>query len=179
RGVTQGGNLMAQALDPGTLKLSGEAALVAQDVGGSESNGYIDLSASRTGVLAYGTVTQASRRLVWLDRDGNRREAVSDAGLWYFARVSPDGGSLAVLHYEAVRTDVWLIGSRDARQKFTFSGDVLGGPVWSPDGREIVYAVSGKGLFRKAANGAGEPVLLLSNTAPVIAPRDWSDDGKF
>src|SRR5262249_27645819 len=118
----QGANLMAQALDPGTLKLSGEAALVAQDVGGSESNGYIDLSASRTGVLAYGTVTQASRRLVWLDRDGNRREPVSDAGLWYFARVSPDGGSLAVLHYEAGRPDVWLIDSRDARQKFTFSG---------------------------------------------------------
>jgi Tol biopolymer transport system component len=177
--VMQGGNLMAQAFDPTTLKLSGEPELMAQDVGVYEGNGYMDVSASSTGVLAYGTVRQSLRRLVWFDRDGKKSEPVSDPGFWVGPRISSNGRSVAAGRLEGSGADVWLIDlARGTHQKFTFTGNVVTSPVWSPDGREIVYGVMGKGLFRKAVDGAGEPAALPSNTTPSVAA-DWSDDGKF
>jgi Tol biopolymer transport system component len=150
-----------------------------QDVGSYEANGYVDVSSSGTGVLAYGTSRSALRRLFWFDRDGKKLEPISDIGIWARPRVSPDGRRVAVGRLESGGADVWVIDlGRGTPQKFTFTGNVVGSPVWSPDAREIVYPAVGKGLFRKAVDGTGELAVLLSN-AIFILPDDWSDDGKF
>jgi len=53
-------------------------------------------------------------------------------------------------------------------------------PVWSPDGREIIYRGQ-EGILRKPASGTKEPSLLLATSwAPGAgAVQDWSDDGRF
>jgi serine/threonine protein kinase len=89
----QGQSLMAQAFNPETLKLSGEASPVAESIGETESNGYADLSASLTGVLAYGNSRQGSYRLTWIDRTGKRSEPFAETALSSF-RISPDGNSI-------------------------------------------------------------------------------------
>jgi Tol biopolymer transport system component len=139
----------------------------------------MDVSASRTGVLAYGTARQVQRKFVWLGPDGKKSDAVSDLGVWGEARISPDGHSLVARRSESGRVDVWVIGlTRGAHQKLTFSGNASNTPIWAPDGREIIYAISGKGLFRRLVDGAGEPELLIPSTT-LIGAGDWSDDGKF
>jgi Tol biopolymer transport system component len=61
--------------------------------------------------------------------------------------------------------------------------DVPGAPMWSPDGRHILYvSVRGSymGVYRKAADGAGSDELLFRYTPGAgIQLTDISPDGKF
>ncbi|MDA2925227.1 hypothetical protein MYX65_11365, partial [Acidobacteria bacterium AH-259-L09] len=55
-----------------------------------------------------------------------------------------------------------------------------GDPVWSPDGRQLVFMSARKGrpdLFQKLVGGGQEEVLFESNQAKF--PEDWSSDGRF
>ena len=170
----QGQNLMAQAFDPVTFRLSGEAAPIADSIGETQSDGYADLSASQTGILAYGNARQTSYKLTWIDRSGKRSAPLSAVAAGSF-RISPDGNRVIVPR-AAPRLDLWLVDLlRSTETRFTFSGGV--GPIWSPDGRDILFATPG-GLFRKPASGAGDAVALLKATG-TARPLDWSDDGKW
>jgi Tol biopolymer transport system component/predicted Ser/Thr protein kinase len=170
----QGQSLMAQAFDPETLKLNGEAVPVAESIGATESDGYADLSASNTGVLAYGNSRQSLDRLTWIDRAGKRSEPLPGTG-GGIVRISPDGNSVMTFRLSPA-TDLWRIDLlRNTETRLTFSGGQA--PVWSPDGAEVVFSTPA-GLFRKPASGAGEPAELLKVTSTVL-PYDWSDDGKW
>jgi serine/threonine protein kinase len=169
----QGQSLMAQAFNAETLKLSGEAAPVAESIGETETDGYADLSASRTGVLAYGNSRLGSYRLCWIDRSGKRSEPIAESSARF--RISPDGNSVMTIR-SSTTSDLWRIDLlRNAQTRFTFSGGQS--PAWSPDGQEVVFS-NGAGMFRQPASGAKEPVELLKQKSGVL-PQDWSDDGKW
>jgi len=169
----QGQSLMAQAFNAETLKLSGEAVPVAESIGETETDGYADLSASRTGVLAYGNSRLGSYRLSWIDRGGKRSEPIAESLARF--RISPDGNSIMTIGSSSM-TELWRIDLlRNAQTRFTFSGGQS--PVWSPDGREVVFD-NAAGIFRQPASGAGEPVEFVKQKSGAI-PQDWSDDGKW
>ena len=50
-------------------------------------------------------------------------------------------------------------------------------PVWSPDGKYVAWFRSG-GIYRQAANGAGENQPLLK-TDLLSVPKSWSPDGRY
>ena len=50
-------------------------------------------------------------------------------------------------------------------------------PIWSADGRYIAFA-GPEGIYRKAANGAGTPELIVRTTG-YVAAKHWSPDGRF
>ncbi len=55
-------------------------------------------------------------------------------------------------------------------------------PIWTPDGKRIVYssgpATGDCGLYWKAADGRGEVERLASVPGKVLLPYSWSSDGK-
>jgi Tol biopolymer transport system component len=58
----------------------------------------------------------------------------------------------------------------------TFDGKANMMPIWSPDGRHIVYG-SQEGLSWTRADGAGKPQLLMG-TKPAEIPWSFTLDGK-
>jgi hypothetical protein len=179
--------LFAQPFDLTAGVLAGEAVPVASPAG--------RFAVSANGVLAYfepdpaaaagpdaGTVTE----LRWFGRDGTPLGALGPPGVYLNPRLSPDGRRVAVDRLEDGNHDVWTIDvARGVPVRLTFdaAGDTV--PVWSPDGREIVFA-SGRdsggllpgALYRRAASGAGTDELVYSaGVSELVVPMDWVDAG--
>jgi eukaryotic-like serine/threonine-protein kinase len=71
--------------------------------------------------------------------------------------------------------------ARGVRTRLTFGPIQNANPVWSPDGKWIVYTSDRNGhsnLCRKPSDGSGAEEILLTDVQ-IITPSDWSSDGKF
>jgi len=94
--------------------------------------------------------------------------------------LSPDGKRLAVvLVVEGSGQDIWIYDpQRDAMTRLTFGGGSYSDPIWSPDGRYIVFgSLTGPGMFWTRADGAGQPQPLTQSKNEQIAV-SFSLDGK-
>jgi hypothetical protein len=172
------GTLMAQPFDVKKLALVGEPVPVAEKVGSAGAGGYFTASAS--GALAYRTGEGQTRRLSWFDRTGKRLNEVGDAAFYDQLALSHDG-TRAATHIEAGQRDVWVFDlARNSNTRLTFDPSSDDDPVWSPDGSQIAYCSGGGNstIQRQAANGTGEPEVLIQNKS-TACPQDWSRDGKY
>ncbi len=137
---------------------------------------------SRDGTLAYldqpGGSTVVMKTLVWRNRAGEVLETVGQPqlNLREFA-LSPDRRWVATTVDSSPA--VWIQDlTRSTATRLTF--DALGEwvPIWSPSGREIVYTLSARSLMRKAADGTGEPAVLVESSYNPMSP-DWSGAGRY
>jgi serine/threonine protein kinase/Tol biopolymer transport system component len=174
--------LVAQKFDVGSLKVQGDAVPVGEGLG-VDSVGLASFSASRNGVLAFRAGEVAGRRLVWMDRSGKITPALDGLGDYRDVTMSPDATRFA---FDSSSTgtngDVWIRDLvRNVTSRFTFDSAVAQTPLWSPDGRSIVYTSRSKGpgdLMIKDVSGTREPELLLATPEAKFAS-DWSPDGKY
>jgi serine/threonine protein kinase/Tol biopolymer transport system component len=122
--------------------------------------------------------------LLWLQGDGGTTAALSKPLDWRHPTFSPDGSRLAFNVEDGRQSDVWLYDfNRDALARSTFdpANDTL--PVWSPDGRTIVFASSRGGttslnLYWQAADGTGVAHRLTSSVRNQ-RPTSWHPSGKY
>jgi len=176
----RGTALMAQHLDLDRGELTGEPVIVADPVGFTNS-GFAGFSISANGLVAYRAA--GLRQLKWFDRAGKAIEAASDpdaTNLW-FPELSPDGGRVALVR-NVQNGDIWLLDLvRRSMSRFTFDPAFETAPVWSPNGRLIIFSSARKGrfdLYIKPSSGAEAEELLLETLNNKYA-QDWSKDGRF
>lgn len=123
-------------------------------------------------------------QLTWLDRSGNVLATMGDPGEYSGPALSPDEDRIVVAlnDSQTKSRDLWIL-SRESHQRVQLTsdpGDDLN-PLWTPDGRWIIYTSERNGvrsLYRVPANGTGSPEPLLVTTEDLNA-EDVSRDGRF
>ena len=183
--------LMAQKFNAGKAQAVGFPVPVAEQVDYNNPNLWGLFSASHNGVLVYSSGgTGGSVQLTWFDRSGNVVGTVSTPGDLNWAAISPDGSRVAFdrRDLQTGLYDIWLHDLvRGTDSRFTFSQNNLI-PVWSPDGRYIVFYSLRDGVFslyQKDTNGtANDEALhrLPPTKQRWIGPMpvmDWSHDGRY
>jgi len=189
-------NLLAQPFDLDRLETTGEPVPIATQLSYLKPFDLGDFSATESGVLAYRSDPPQRSQLRWFDREGRDLGDVDEPGYFVRPRVSPDRKTIAVIRLDprADEGDVWLYDtSHDSASRFTFEPDWLGGLVWSPDSKFLLFG-NGRQLFKKAVAGeesagggawsAGTglkqpPATVLLDSTTFLYPTDWSADGRF
>jgi eukaryotic-like serine/threonine-protein kinase len=172
------GAVMAQPFDAAAGRLRGEAVPVLSALATDVS---FTISSSTTGVLVYvpSLLAPLGGTPVWVDRQG-RAEPVAGVNLReaQHPRLSPDGRHLAFVH----RGDVWvgdLAGRPLVRLTFDGSTTPRSIPLWTPDGRGVVYEGPDPdlGLWLLPADGSSN---IPTRVSPVghYHPHGWSRDGR-
>lgn len=135
------------------------------------------------GSLVYrkGGVATVSNAMQWLDPaapPGHERQPLtSKLGAYAAPKFSPDGRRLAMEVLGAGGSDIWIYElQRDAWIRLTFGGFNTT-PIWSPDGRYVVFGADGKNLYWTRADGAGQPRLLIGGRT-LSSPISFTPDGK-
>jgi eukaryotic-like serine/threonine-protein kinase len=178
--------LMAQALDLDSLSLQGDPFPIADGVQVDFSFSQMTFSASANDVLVYQTgESTAGSRLTWFDRAGKPTGTLGDLASYFGLGMSPDGRTVSVTLVDprVGASDIWMYDvSRGLRTRFTFDPGLDNNPIWTPDGKEIIFCSlrRGKGrfnIFRKSFAGGGEETLFLDSERDKF-PSQITPDGK-
>ena len=175
----RGRRLLAQPFDPSTLSLTGEPQLVVSQVGIIGSRAFYS---AVTGAVAF-VPRASSLEFALVDRAGRVGERPGDSTEESYGTISPSSSHVA---FDRVgddnNVDIWVTEiARNVRTRLTFDAARDEFPIWSPDGRRILFRSNRSGvdnLYEKAADGSGDERLVL-RTDSVKWPGDWSRDGRY
>jgi Tol biopolymer transport system component/predicted Ser/Thr protein kinase len=187
----QGWTLMAQPFDNHSTELRGLPSILAERVSDSAGSGIGIFSGASGGwagfspsndVLVFQRAPTLDRQLTWYDRAGKVLGTIGEPAIYQSAALSPDGTRLAVSKTNGRGANIWLLDlARDTTTRFTFSSAIDTSPVWSPDGRSIIFSSNRSGasdLYLKPADGGKDEELLLKSGEDKGAT-SWSPDGRF
>ncbi len=123
------------------------------------------------------------RTLVWVDRNGKEEPAAGLANYFVASRISPDGSKVALgVGERSENSSIWI---GDLRRK-TLMRVIYGkgwhhSPLWTPDGKRIVFSKLDSGLlgiYWMAADGSGKSEKLASAPDRHLVPYSFTKDGK-
>ena len=160
------------------LELRGTPAPLLDDVVSNTTAGVqFDFSQNGTFVYKSGKLAAGGFPLLWLDSSGKTQPLVAKPGVYVSPRVSPDGRRLALSAVTDKGQDIYVYDiERDAMTQLTFDGRANVWPLWTPDGKHIIYESGSNGIWWIRADGAGEPQRLLEGTP--LTPNSLSPDGR-
>jgi eukaryotic-like serine/threonine-protein kinase len=179
----QQASVWAAPLDVRRMALAGSPG-PALDVDVSAVSGNAHFAVSDTGTLAYlprRSPRSRERQIVWADREGREESAGVAPGPYTRAAVAPDGTRLALAASSPDNRDLWIFTApRGTLARVTFDDPVDTAPVWTPDGRQLVFRSDrdGGGLFLVGADGAGAPRRLTHSVGTIHTPYEVTRDGQ-
>ena len=171
---------MAQPFDTARLQLTGEAVPIAEAVQSVGITGRAAFTVSDNGVLAYrGGGGSVPLTFAWVNRNGTEQRIAALGHNYVLPRLSPDGQRLAV-GIEETEAQIWIYDlARDALTRLTFEGGGNVDPVWTPDGKRIVFKGNRNRLFWQPSDGSGPAEELTSSEmSSNNVPGGLSPDGR-
>ncbi len=178
---TNASTMFAVPFDLDARETRGTAVPVLNDIAYDPSANLPQYDISADGTLVYRVTANRgpnTARITWLDATG-KREALPGQPAEYpsLPRLSPDGKRLAATVREGTSQDIWIYDTeRDQRTRLTFGTETFAAPVWSRDGKYVVFGSIGNGLFWARADGGGQPQSLVKRAA-IVFPFSFSPDG--
>ena len=182
----RGSTLFAIPFNPSRLEVTGGEVPVVENVSVIGPSGTADYSVSASGVLAYfSSPASGGTTLAWADRTGQTKVLPGPSRQsWGTGRLSPDGRLVANgITNERNGSDVWTFDvERGTLTRLTFgkSTDINDLPIWTPDGRRVIYSgnADGKwGLYAVPADASARPAQLFATEFRAV-PRSVTPDGK-
>lgn len=176
--------LFAQDFDGKSFKLNGEPVPIFTDIGFAPRISKAAFSASSRGLLVAEKVGESAiSQLTWFDRRGHEIGTATKPAVYGNIALSPNGIMVASDTTEAAsqNTDIYTydINSGEAK-RLTFDPAIDSMPIWSPDGKQLVFAdnrASRFDLYLKNSNGGQEEKAIPQEGSDRF-PSDWSRDGK-
>ena len=177
-----GGTLRAVAFDLGRLAVVGTPVPVLDQVSMTPA-GAVNVAVADNGTLVYlpgGTQAGATRTLVWVDRTGHETPLPAPARAYVYPRISPDGTRVA-LYSADQEQDLWVWDlARATLRRLTSEPGSDWAPVWTPDGRRLLFASDRAGgvsnVYVQAADGTGS-ATRLTESANGQYPTGITTDG--
>ena len=175
---TRRATMFAVPFDLERLEVRGTAVPVLDDVAYDTVAIGAQYDVSRTGTLVYRRNVDSSYTVQSLSATGKQAPLLArPADYAGIPRVSPDGKRIALTVQDGSSRDIWVYEpERDAMIRLTSGGRVFFNPIWTRDGRHVVYGMMGGGLRWSRVDGAGQPQVLHAGIIEV--PTGLSSDGK-
>jgi serine/threonine-protein kinase len=184
-----GGTLRAVPFDLARLEVTGAPVpvldrVITKDRQSAIALGAADFALAGDGSLVYisgsAAAGGAQRTLEWVDRQGHETPLATPPGTYVYPRLSPDGARAALYQVDQ-EADIWVWDlSRTTLTRATFDRSVDDYPVWTPDGRRLIFTSQRNGarnLFWQAADGTGAAERLIESPNPQNASA-VSPDGR-
>ncbi|MSV35574.1 MAG: hypothetical protein EXQ47_08260 [Bryobacterales bacterium] len=177
--------LFAVPFDPGRLASTGAPAPILDDVSSTAAAGgdfAFAVAPSGPGTFVYlsGKGSQGWS-ISWVDRSGKTQPLHAPLSQYYTPRFSPDGKRLAFSIDTGKGADIWVKDlDRDTPSRLSFLPGQNDWPVWTPDGKNIVFQSTNPaapGLYGVRSDGSGEAKRLTEGKPPE-SPYSFSPDGK-
>jgi Tol biopolymer transport system component len=179
------GTLFAMPFDLARLQTTGPASPFLEHVAMSGGTGSAQYDFSKTGAFVYVVGNNQGGIIVvdWMDREGKFQPLRTVPEDYLDPRFSPDGKKLALVVQDRKSSDIWVYDlDRDTLSRVTFGPGYNETPVWTPDGRRIVYSStqgnSPDNLFWVKSDGTGAPERLTESKGQQSS-YSISLDGKF
>jgi serine/threonine-protein kinase len=178
-------SLYVIGFDAATLATRGEPTVVAPGVqfnSSSNSGQYATGGARLVYMAGPGTSRESVNVVEWRGIGGETRFLMKDPDTYRDLRFSPDGRRLAYAAFprDAAGTDLLVYDvATDVKNRLAGGPGAQWRPVWSKDGRFIVYGELPGGLRRIRADGSGQAEQLTASQTLTQVPVSLSDDGKF
>jgi serine/threonine-protein kinase len=181
-----GSSLRAVRFDLTTRTVRGDPFPVVDGVM-TAPTGAANFAVSRLGTLVYVPVAPAgsssARTIVWVDRQGRETALPIPPRPYAFVSLSPDETQIA-LDSRDQENDIWIADLRRSDwglRRLTFNPAVDQVPIWTPDGRSIVFSGNRGGapnLLRRAADGSGDEERVTTSANPQF-PSSMTADNRI
>ena len=174
---SRGATLMAAPFDTSTLRITGPAVTLVENVR-SEEWGTVQYSLSRDGTLVYVSGGPAwIGKLLWADRKGSTTSIDAPPHAYLNPSLSPDGKQVALEISEATRDIHLLDFARGGLVRFTNIGANIC-PHWSAEGKQLTFArrtENGFEAISKSIDSGAETVIMHRDNGEI---QTFSPDGK-
>jgi eukaryotic-like serine/threonine-protein kinase len=179
------GTLYAVPFNLARREVEGPPVPAVEGVNAIAGTGAAQFAVDASGNLVYarGQGEDINAPLVWLDSGGKWATLRAARSNWGNVRFAPDGRRLT-LNITNPQRQIWVYEwGNDTMSQLTFDPANGSDPVWSPDGRDIVFASkrgsdAAANLYVQRADGSGG-ALRLTNSTINLVPTSWHPSGKF
>jgi serine/threonine-protein kinase len=176
--------VFAVPFDLAALEVRGAPVPIFPDALFDPVTGGAQITASSNGTLVYrknAGPSSVPMHVQWIDSSGKREPLLAKPGPYLGKpRISPDGRRVAIAMRDGPSQDIWVYESeRDTMTRLTSAASLFASfsPVWTPDGRHVVFGSLGSGMFWTRADGAGQPQPLIAG-GTFQFPTSVTSDGK-